>query len=103
MAKERPSQSNNLGRKRRLRFIMFFVFCFLIWTCYTAYLQSSVIAETEEQVEALQKEAGEVKEQQEELTNKMKRLDDPEYIAELARKNNFMSKPGEIIFLIPDN
>ncbi|WP_232699030.1 FtsB family cell division protein [Brevibacillus daliensis] len=100
----RPShQSNNVGRKRRLRFIMFFVCCFLIWTGYTAYLQNSVLEATEKDLKTLKQEALEVNQQKEELENIMKRLEDPEYIAEVARKNNFMSKPGEIIFLIPDH
>lgn len=97
-----PSQPNKKGQKRRVRLFMFFVLCLSVWTGYTVYLQSDVLAEKETQLEALKQDALKVQQAHSELTYKVSRLNDKEYIAELARKNFFLSKPGEIIYVIPE-
>jgi len=96
------SPTNRRGQKRRIRLFMFVVLCIAVWTGYTAYLQSGVLAEKERELEALRQEAAAVQQQQAELNYKVSRLNDKEYIAELARKDYFLSKPGEIIFVIPE-
>ncbi|MFK2826953.1 septum formation initiator family protein [Bacillus sp. B190/17] len=45
----------------------------------------------------------ELKQQQKQYEEELERLDDDEYIAELARKNYFLSDEGEIIFNIPES
>ncbi|WP_139492583.1 FtsB family cell division protein [Brevibacillus dissolubilis] len=97
-----PTQSQSQGRKRRIRLTMFFVLCFLVWTGYTTYLQSGILTEKEEKLAALQAQADEVQDKNKELNYKANRLNDKEYIAELARKNHFMAKPGEVLFVLPD-
>ncbi|MFY0545798.1 FtsB family cell division protein [Brevibacillus sp. H7] len=93
---------NKKGQKRRIRLFLFFVLCFSVWTGYTLYLQSGVLAEKEAQLEALKQEAANVQQIQAELTYTVGRLNDKEYIAELARKHFFLSKPGEVIYVIPE-
>lgn len=100
--KKSPSQPNKLGQKRRIRFFMFFVLCFSIWTGYTIYLQSGALAEKEAQLEKLKQEEMAVQQKQTELAYKVSRLNDKEYVAEIARKHYNLSKPGEIIFVIPE-
>lgn len=97
-----PSPANKLGQKRRIRLVMFFVLCFAIWTGYTAYLQSGILSAKEKELEQLNQEATAVKQTQAELSYKVSRLNDKEYIAELARKEFFLSKPGEQIYVIPE-
>jgi cell division protein DivIC len=97
-----PSTTRNKGQKRRIRLFMFFVLCIAVWTGYTLYLQSDALAEKEAQLEALKLEAAAVQQQQAELTYKVSRLNDKEYIAELARKHFFYTKPGETIYVIPE-
>ncbi|MET3291320.1 septum formation initiator family protein [Brevibacillus fluminis] len=94
--------ANNKGQKRRMRIFMFFVLLFSIWTGYTAYLQSGLLTEKEEQLKQLQ--AASVAEQklQAELAYKANRLNDKEYLAELARKQWYLTKPGEIIYILPE-
>ncbi|WP_134685243.1 FtsB family cell division protein [Brevibacillus migulae] len=96
------SPSNKQGQKRRIRLVMFFVLCFAVWTGYTAYLQSGILSEKEKELETLRQQATEIKQTQAELTYKVSRLNDKEYIAELARKEYFLSKPGEQIYVIPE-
>ncbi|MEK4027386.1 MULTISPECIES: septum formation initiator family protein [Bacillaceae] len=45
----------------------------------------------------------ELKQQQKQYEEELKRLEDDEYIAELARKKYFLSDDGEIIFNIPES
>jgi len=100
--KETTPSPTAKGQKRRIRISLFIVLFFSIWTGYTLYLQSGVLAEKEAQLEALKQEAASVQQKQTELIYKVSRLNDKEYIAELARKHFFLSKPGEIIYVIPE-
>ncbi len=95
-------QVNRNKQKRRIRLVLFVMLCFSVWTGYTLFMQSRDLAEKEQQLNELQQEAQKVKQKQNELTYKASRLNDKEYIAELARKNLFMSKPGEIIYVLPE-
>lgn len=94
--------SNKQGQKRRMRLVMFFVLCFSVWTGYTVYLQSGILSEKEAELTKLRQEATDVSRSQAELTYKVSRLNDKEYIAELARKTYFLTKPGEQIYVVPE-
>lgn len=89
-------------KKRRMRIVLFLVLGFCVWTGVTVYSQSQLLAEKEQQLQQLQREKEQATREQAELTYKVNRLQDEEYIAELARKHFYYSKPGEIIFVIPD-
>lgn len=95
-------QVNKNKQKRRIRLVMLVMVAISIWTGYTMYVQSSSLAQKEEELNKLKQEAVEIKQEQAELTYKAGRLHDKEYIAELARKNLYFSKPDEIIFVLPD-
>jgi cell division protein DivIC len=97
-----PSHVNRKGQKRRIRLFLFFVLCLFVWIGYTLYLQGGMLSEKEAELETLKKEAAEVQQQQAELAYKASRLNDQEYIAELARKEWFFTKPGESIYVIPE-
>lgn len=45
----------------------------------------------------------ELKQQQKQYEEELKRLEDDEYIAELARKKYFLTNDGEIVFNIPES
>ncbi len=103
MMKEAASPTTNRrGQKRRMRLFFFFILCFFVWTGYTFYLQSGVLAQKETELEALKKESAVLLQQQEELTYEASRLNDQEYLAELARKRIYYTKPGESIYVIPE-
>lgn len=94
--------TNNKGQKRRMRIFMFFVLLFSIWTGYTAYIQSGMLTEKEEQLKQLQATSAIEQKLQAELVYKANRLNDKEYLAELARKQWYLTKPGEIIYILPE-
>lgn len=99
---KKQTLANNKGQKRRMRIFMFFVLLFSIWTGYTAYLQSGLLTEKEQQLKQLQAKSATEQQLQAELTYKANRLNDKEYLAELARKQWYLTKPEEIIYIIPD-
>ncbi|GIO09845.1 hypothetical protein J31TS6_58730 [Brevibacillus reuszeri] len=94
--------TNRKGQRRRMRLFFFFVLCFFIWTGYTLYLQSGVLAQKKTELETLKQEAAALQQKQEELTYEASRLNDQEYLAELARKRIFYTKQGESIYVIPE-
>ncbi|GEN34559.1 hypothetical protein ADA01nite_20190 [Aneurinibacillus danicus] len=78
------------------------VVLFLSWAGYTYYSQSQQLADKQRELTDLQRQVTKVQEEQKQLELQVKRMNDKEYIGELARKNFFLSKEGEIIFLTPD-
>ncbi|MGD8192529.1 FtsB family cell division protein [Brevibacillus ginsengisoli] len=95
-------QVNRNKQKRRIRLVLLVMLLISVWTGYTIYLQSSSLAQSEEDLNKLKQQSMAIKQKQTELTYKASRLNDKEYIAELARKNLYFSKPNEIIFVLPD-
>lgn len=96
------SMPKNYGRKRRMRVLQIFVVLFLGWAGYTYYVQSHELAEKQRTFADLQRKANEAQQKQKELELQVKRLNDSQYIAELARKQLFLSKQGEVIFVTPE-
>lgn len=97
-----PQVNNRKGQKRRIRLVLFFVLCLFVWAYYTLYVQSEDLAGKKAELEALKQEMNAVQAEQAELTYKASRLYDQDYIAELARKQFFYTKPGESIYVIPE-
>ncbi|MFD2370169.1 septum formation initiator family protein [Brevibacillus sp. GCM10020057] len=93
---------NRKGQRRRMRLFFFFILCFFVWTGYTLYLQSGVLSQKEAELNALKEESANLQQQQEELSYEASRLGDKEYLAELARKRIYYTKPGESIYVIPE-
>ncbi|TGV26633.1 septum formation initiator family protein, partial [Mesorhizobium sp. M00.F.Ca.ET.186.01.1.1] len=53
MKQATTSPTNRKGQRRRMRLFFFFILCFFVWTGYTLYLQSGVLAEKSSELEAL--------------------------------------------------
>lgn len=102
MKKAVSSPTNRKGQKRRIRLFFFVILLCFIWTGYTLYMQSGVLAQKKAELEVLQQESAVLKQQNEELSYEASRLNDQEYMAELARKRLNFTKPGESIYVIPE-
>lgn len=102
MKEATSSPTNRKGQKRRMRLFFFFILCFFVWTGYTLYLQSGVLSRKEAEFDVLQQDSATLLQQQEELTYEASRLNDKDYLAELARKRIYYTKPGESIYVIPE-
>lgn len=99
-------QKRNQRRKRRL--IQRLVFAGILMVVFTGFIihyhvdQRTVYFEKMEQYEALQTEMSELKKTEKELKEEIKLLSDEDYILEIARTNYFLTKEGELIFLLED-
>jgi len=99
-------QKRNQRRKRSL--IQRLVIAGVLMLATVAYMvhyhleQRSVYSEKLKEYEALQSEMSELKKTEEELKEEIKLLNDEDYILEIARTNYFLTKEGELIFLLDD-
>lgn len=71
---------------------------FLIWAANVWWEQEEALQKMDEEIAALQEKVREAQERQEELNREIELLNNPEYIAEIARRDYFLSREGEIIF-----
>lgn len=97
------NSKENIKSKRRMKLITFLLLLITIWTGYTSYHQWQNIKQKEQKLTALEASYQEQNEHKLELEKKILLLQNDDYIADLARKLYFFSKPGEVIFITPDN
>ncbi|WP_100332744.1 FtsB family cell division protein [Bacillus xiapuensis] len=69
----------------------------------TLYSQNAHLEEKKQQKEQALASLSDLKKQQKQYEEELKKLNNDEYIAELARKNYFFSDKGEVIFNIPES
>lgn len=96
------SRSNNTSSKKRIRLILLLIFVFLVWAIITMFTQWSDIKETKNELIKLQAEEQKALENKEVHEKEALMLKNYDYIAEIARKYYFLSKPGEIIIILPE-
>jgi cell division protein DivIC len=90
------------GQKRRKRILGVLMAIFCIWAGFTWRDQQATLTAKKDELTQVQQSADQVKLQNDELTYQVNRLNDKEYIAEIARRDYHLSKPGEVIFITPD-
>ncbi len=67
------------------------------------FSQYELLSEKKLEKEQLEKQLEMVKEEEQNLREEIKKLNDYEYIGELARRDYFFSDEGEIIFTFPND
>jgi cell division protein DivIC len=97
----RANGAKNLGRKRRIQTAVFICLIIMTWIAYNWYTNNSIAKEKELKLQELTEKVEQLKKEQAKLDERYRRLDNEEYIAELARKYYFLSKPDELIFITP--
>ncbi|OMP66828.1 FtsB family cell division protein [Domibacillus epiphyticus] len=65
--------------------------------------QSTSLEAKEEKLAEAKQQLAELEKQEKQSEEELERLKDDEYIADLARKDYFLSEEGEIIFNIPES
>ncbi|WDH98806.1 septum formation initiator family protein [Paenibacillus urinalis] len=88
-------KSKTTGARRRIMLWLTFMICFTGWAGYTFYSQSVQMADKSAKLEQATKVNAEAQKEKTELSNEVERLQDPEYIGQLARKKYGMFLPGE--------
>ncbi|WP_172257504.1 FtsB family cell division protein [Saccharibacillus deserti] len=92
----RTSSNRQQSGKKRLRLWAVLMLVLLGWASYTLIDQSSVIADKASQLEERKTARLENETALNEIKTEIKRLQDPEYVAQIARKEYNMYKPEEI-------
>ncbi|HZG60930.1 MAG TPA: septum formation initiator family protein [Anoxybacillus sp.] len=104
---EQEKKEKRAMRRRRMAVIRFTLLSGILLAIssvllYTLISQSANIEAKIEEKQKLEQQLEKLKKEERQLKEEIKKLNDDEYIAELARKNYFLSKEGEIIFTIPE-
>ncbi|WP_110930513.1 FtsB family cell division protein [Paenibacillus bouchesdurhonensis] len=84
------------GARRRIRLWLGFMIVFLGWAGYTFISQSSEMNVKAQQLEERQASMTAATQSLEQLKYEINRLQDPEYIGQIAMKKYGLYKPGEI-------
>lgn len=96
-----PIAPKNIGSKRRKRLVYFLLGGFLLWATYVYIGQEQRLDVQRAELEKLQAEMTALQGEREAHLHQVQRLHDLEYIEQLARKDYFLSKPGETLFITP--
>lgn len=91
------------GLYRRLIAIALFIVFVTAVTFFSFHSQNRVLGQKQEQKEYLEMKLEKLIMQERDLTEEIEKLHDLDYIAEIARRDYFLTKPGEIIFKLPTN
>jgi cell division protein DivIC len=89
--------------RRRRRILYIVLFCFLSWAAFTFAGQIQKLQEQRDELAKTQAELVLLQQQHTEYKTEIERLNDIEYIEQLARKEYFLSKPGDILFITPNS
>ncbi|MEK5161376.1 septum formation initiator family protein [Paenibacillus sp. FSL R5-0527] len=89
-------KTGTVGARRRLRLWLGFMIVFLGWAAYTYISQSEEIGEKSQQLAKTQASGKQTEESLNQLKYEVNRLQDPEYIGQIAMKKYGLYKPGEI-------
>lgn len=90
-----------IGLRRRLAVFFIIASVVVISLVSTIFNQNERLAQKEAEKEKVLEQLEEIKKEQSLLKMEIKKLEDDEYVAKLARKEYFLSEDGEIIFTIP--
>ncbi|MNJ49947.1 Cell division protein FtsL [compost metagenome] len=93
---QKGQASNNAGARRRIRLWGGFMIIFLGWAGYIFISQSGEIGVKSQQLEERRASMTATTQSLDQLKYEINRLQDPEYIGQIAMKKYGLYKPGEI-------
>jgi cell division protein DivIC len=84
------------GARRRLKLLLFIMVIFMSWALYVFIVQYGQISDRSSQLREADKKLTDAKVKSEALKQQIARLNDPEYIGQIARKEHGLGMPGEV-------
>ncbi|CUA81005.1 MULTISPECIES: FtsB family cell division protein [Anoxybacillus] len=104
---QQEKQEHKKARRRKKKMVRFSIVATVALAAsslflYTMMVQSSAIDEQLKTKEQLEEKLRTLQQDEKRLKEEVEKLNDDKYIAELARKQYFLSKEGEIIFITPE-
>lgn len=91
------------GTKRRLKLLLFGMLLFLAWASFTFWGQIDSLQQQRDELAKLKIQLADTQQKNKQSMLQVKRLNDLEYIEQLARKEYFFSKPGDTLINIVPN
>ncbi|WP_027092154.1 FtsB family cell division protein [Cohnella thermotolerans] len=85
----------SVGARRRLKLLLIVVVLFMSWAVYTLLLQYHQSNIRTGQLREVKSRLSEIQAKNQSLQQEIDRLNDPEYIGQIARKEQGMGLPGE--------
>ncbi|ARU60997.1 hypothetical protein CBW65_07780 [Tumebacillus avium] len=99
---QEPEKKKKTSPRRKWNIRNLFLFAFLAWAGYVFFfVQAPDIDRLQQDQQQLGTEIQQMKVTNQDLKAKIEQLNDPDYIAELARKKYLMVKDGETLFVQP--
>ncbi|CAM3692898.1 FtsB family cell division protein [Marinicrinis lubricantis] len=95
---DNKSTGKSRGARRRLRLLFIAISCYLAWAGFTFWQQSGTIQESHARLDALEGKLTEITMRNDQFKQEIEKLNDPEYIEQILRKDYHMGRPDEIIF-----
>ncbi|MGG1313964.1 FtsB family cell division protein [Cohnella laeviribosi] len=95
MASNTMSTPASVGARRRLKLLFLVVALFMSWAAYTMLRQYHQEAERTVKLREMKDKLAEAEAKTAALKLEVKRLNDPEYVGQIARKDQGMMLPGE--------
>jgi cell division protein DivIC len=84
------------GARRRLKLLLFIMVLFMSWALYVIIVQYGQISDRSGQLREADKKLTDAQVKSEALKQQIARLNDPEYIGQIARKEHGLGMPGEV-------
>lgn len=89
------SKTVQAATKRRLKIWLFLIVVFLAWAMYTIFNQANQKDELNEKLMSLEADRNALQQELDQLEKDVMLLNDPEYMSQLATKEQGMVKEGE--------
>ncbi|GIQ67291.1 septum formation initiator family protein [Xylanibacillus composti] len=87
------------GTRRRLRIWMLFLLGFSAWAGFTFYDQVHKLDSKMARMEELELKLADTRAINDAYKQEIVRLNDPEYIEQILRKDHLMTKEGEVLYI----
>jgi cell division protein DivIC len=84
------------GARRRLKLLLFIMVIFMSWALYVIVVQYGQISDRSGQLREADKKLTDAQTKSEALKQQIARLNDDEYIGQIARKEHGLGLPGEV-------
>ncbi len=93
---------DSVFKRKRIKLLILLLLAFTVWVGWTLYGQWEDLTKTKQEIAELEKLEERILNEKSRLEREKILLHNYDYIAEIAREYYFMSKPGEIIIISPN-
>jgi len=100
-AKRSAKSNTKKGSKRRIRFLMVVLLCFMSWAGVTVWDQFGKLHDKSDVVSGLEEQLAQAKKVNEDTKREIRRLNDNEYLEQIIRRDMHYKRTGETDLTMP--